>query len=138
MLAISTKAPGVLQPSDVQTMSERMQQLDTLTRHVHGLGTQSGGVPVDAMQRIMECVAALMQAAPSTVFSTSVTSEPPLAADGSAVAARAQPERPGSVARAECHPVNYDFHRTRPERHLYMYILSCANSMLRPSRAQHV
>ena len=87
MLAISTKAPGVLQPSDAQTMSERMQQLDTVVRHVHGLGTQHGGVPAEAMQRVMECVAQLMQAAPSTIFTQSVTSEPQAAVAGGVVIA---------------------------------------------------
>jgi hypothetical protein len=87
MLAISTKAPGILQPSDVQTMSERMQRLDTVTRHVHGLGTQNGAVPVDAMQRVMDCVAELMRAAPSTVFTQSVTNEPQATVAGGLVIA---------------------------------------------------
>ena len=76
MVAISTRAPGILQPSDAQTMGERMQQLDTVVRHVHGISAQNGGVTADAMQRVMDPVAALMLAAPSTVFTQSVTSEP--------------------------------------------------------------
>ena len=76
VVSISTQAPGILQPADVLTMSAAMQQLDTLTRTVHQLGTQNGGVPMEAMQRVADQVAVLMRSAPDTVFSPTVTNEP--------------------------------------------------------------
>ena len=87
MVAISTKAPGILQASDAQTMAERMQQLDTITRHVHGLSTQHGGATPEALQRVLDCVGALMQAAPSSVFTQSITTEPQAAVQGGLVVA---------------------------------------------------
>ena len=101
VVSISTQAPGILQPADVLTMSTAMQQLDTLTRTVHQLGTQNGGVPMEAMQRVADQVAVLMRSAPDTVFSPTVTSEPAAyVANGIVVAGGGSSSSPPAAAQA--------------------------------------
>ncbi len=76
VVSISTLAPSILQPADVVAMAEQMQKLDAITRAVHQRGTRDGSVQADLLQQIMDGVADLLSAAPKSVFTESITSEP--------------------------------------------------------------
>ena len=106
-MSISTMAPGILQPADVTTMSEKMQKLDTITRAVYCRATKDGGVATDMLQTIMEGVKDLLAAAPRSVFTESITAVPeegaPAAgggAGGAATSSAAPPAAYMSVAAA--------------------------------------
>ena len=97
IVSISTLAPNILQPADVVTMAEKMQKLDSITRAVHSKAAKEGGVQADLLQTIMDSVADLLSAAPSTVFTHSITAVPAEGApagSGGASGAAASPAAP--------------------------------------------
>ena len=76
VVSISTLAPGILQPADVTTMSEKMQALASISQALHGKATKDGAVTLVDYQSVMDGIRDLLGAAPPTVFTESTTAEP--------------------------------------------------------------
>ena len=89
--SISTHAPGVLQPADVQSMGSAMQRMHTVLLHALAVGqstTGPGHITNDQLQSIADTYKELMHSAPSDVFGATVAPPVPQSAVvGGAVAA---------------------------------------------------